>query len=84
MIDGKEMFVVRGQFSETFQRKTGGYYIRTIGYINDENGYRLFFIDLSKIITKRKKIKGPTLHIRGDIPTLRANLLSALNGESLG
>jgi hypothetical protein len=49
-----------GQFSETFQRKSGGHYIRTLGYINDGHRYRLFFMDLSKIITKRKKVKRPT------------------------
>ncbi|CAH1365471.1 hypothetical protein MTP99_014066 [Tenebrio molitor] len=60
MIDSKKMFVVMGQFSEIFERKSGGHYIRTLGYINDEHGYRLFLIDLSKIITKRKKVTTPT------------------------
>ncbi|RZC41337.1 hypothetical protein BDFB_013739, partial [Asbolus verrucosus] len=45
----KETQVVKGQYSETFERKSGGYYIRTIGYVADENGYRPFLIDLSTV-----------------------------------
>ncbi|XP_044268126.1 uncharacterized protein LOC123013578 isoform X1 [Tribolium madens] len=38
---------IKGQVGEHFERKSGGFYIRTIGYKVDENGYRPFLLDLS-------------------------------------
>ncbi|XP_063923269.1 uncharacterized protein LOC135137514 [Zophobas morio] len=55
-INGKEILVVRGQFTEEFPCKYGGVYIRTIGYTFDENGFRTFLIDVSKVVTEEVPI----------------------------
>jgi hypothetical protein len=44
--------VIKGQCGEHFKRYTGGYYIRTIGYTIDENGFCQFLIDISKATRK--------------------------------
>ncbi|KAJ3656238.1 hypothetical protein Zmor_015329 [Zophobas morio] len=51
MIKDQETILTKGQFGEHFERKSGGYYIRIIGYTLDENGYRQFLINLSKAKT---------------------------------
>jgi hypothetical protein len=47
--------VIKGQCGEHFKRYTGGYYIRTIGYTIDENGFCQFLIDISTVKTTLKE-----------------------------
>jgi hypothetical protein len=58
-ISGQESPVIKGQFGEHFKRKSGGYYIRTVGYTLDENGYRQFLVDISTAIVTVKQEVGP-------------------------
>lgn len=39
--------MIKGQFGEHFIKETGGFYIRTIGYVLDDTGFKQFLIDLS-------------------------------------
>lgn len=46
----KNYFLIKGQFGEHFVKETGGFYIRTIGYVLDDTGYKQFLMDLSVAI----------------------------------
>jgi hypothetical protein len=52
MIGENSTLRIKGQFSEKFERKKGGDYVRTVGYTADENGYKTFLLDLSTAVTK--------------------------------
>ncbi|KYB27526.1 uncharacterized protein LOC659608 [Tribolium castaneum] len=52
---------IKGQFATHFERKSGGFYIRTIGYKVDENGYRQFLLDLTVAQTTLKEVSQPSL-----------------------
>ncbi|XP_044268128.1 uncharacterized protein LOC123013579 [Tribolium madens] len=52
---------IKSQFSKHFGRKSGGFYIRTIGYKIDENGYQPFLLDLTIAETSLKKTFRPSL-----------------------
>nr|XP_008199337.1 PREDICTED: uncharacterized protein LOC103314637 [Tribolium castaneum] len=52
---------IKGQVGEHFARKNGGFYVRTIGYKVDENGYRQFLLDLTIANTITKEVtESPT------------------------
>ncbi|KAJ3659800.1 hypothetical protein Zmor_011469 [Zophobas morio] len=70
-INGKEILVVRGQFTEEFPCKYGGVYIRTIGYTFDENGFRTFLIDVSKVVAE-------AVPIALDIPAAPVSIASRM------
>ncbi|XP_044268124.1 uncharacterized protein LOC123013577 [Tribolium madens] len=52
---------IKGQFATHFERKSGGFYIRTIGYKVDENGYRQFLLDLTVAKTTLKQVSQPSV-----------------------
>ena len=60
-MEGRESMITKGQFGEHFERKSGGYYIRVIGYTLDDQGYQQFLINLStaKIVTEEVEL--PTI-----------------------
>jgi hypothetical protein len=58
--------VIKGQCGEHFKRYTGGYYIRTIGYTIDENGFCQFLIDISTAKTTLKEEVLPNTYPGGD------------------
>jgi hypothetical protein len=79
--------VIKGQFGEHFKRNTGGYYIRTIGYTLDENGFRQFLIDISTAKTTLKEEVLPVPISGGDIGapgggkvTISSTVLATLTG----
>ncbi|XP_063923330.1 uncharacterized protein LOC135137575 isoform X2 [Zophobas morio] len=58
IINNEKIITVKGQFTEKIPRKQGGFFLRTIGFINDERSYRLFLLDVTKItIDLKKKIR---------------------------
>ncbi|KYB27528.1 hypothetical protein TcasGA2_TC032999 [Tribolium castaneum] len=56
---------IKGQFAEHFARKSGGFYIRTVGYKVDQNGYQQFFLDLTTAQTTEQDISSPSLKFCG-------------------
>ncbi|RZB38644.1 uncharacterized protein BDFB_004438, partial [Asbolus verrucosus] len=71
-IGNKEILVVKGQYAQLFDKKNGGYYVRTIGYIDDENGYHSFLLDLSKAVTEEEEIEKPFIISGGPVLTTTA------------
>ncbi|KAJ3656233.1 hypothetical protein Zmor_015326 [Zophobas morio] len=43
--ENQETVMTKGQFGEHFERKSGGYYIRVIGYTLDDKGHQQFFFN---------------------------------------
>jgi hypothetical protein len=89
-IEDLEVSVVKGQFGEHFERKIGGYYIRTVGYQLDEQGYRQFLIDLSVAVTteeeetlSEEEEEGEIVPFGGKV-SISTTLLITLNGGSIG
>jgi hypothetical protein len=87
MIGENSTLRVKGQFSEKFERKKGGDYIRTVGYTVDENGYKTFLLDLSTAVTKYLVFPA-TSHLVGQ-PTgpkirISSTVLASLSGGNLG
>ncbi|XP_068903896.1 uncharacterized protein [Tenebrio molitor] len=89
-ISGQESPVIKGQFGEHFKRKSGGYYIRTVGYTLDENGYRQFLVDISTaIVTVRQEAAPvPVSDIvggagGGKVP-ISTTVLATLTGGNIG
>ena len=60
IINNEKIIVVKGQFTEKIPRRQGGFFLRTVGFINDERSYRLFLLDGTKITInfrrRRKRI----------------------------
>ncbi|EFA03083.1 hypothetical protein TcasGA2_TC010958 [Tribolium castaneum] len=90
---GLESFpVVKGQFGEHFIRKSGSFYIRTIGYVLDRNGYQEFLIDISKTETTVKEFVPPLVESDiyvdrrppGKIQISSTVLATLVGGNSLG
>ncbi|EFA03737.2 hypothetical protein TcasGA2_TC013846 [Tribolium castaneum] len=80
--DSFEQFpVIKGQFVEHFPRESGGFYIRTIGYVVDDKGFREFFLDLTTARTKSDEL--PILG-SGSVPISSTVLISLNGGNSLG
>jgi hypothetical protein len=87
MIGENSTLRVKGQFSEKFERKKGGDYIRTVGYTVDENGYKTFLLDLSTAMIKYQVVTG-LVHLVGQ-PTgpkirISSTVLASLTGGNLG
>ncbi|KAJ3656240.1 hypothetical protein Zmor_015330 [Zophobas morio] len=83
----EEIPVTKGQFAEHFERKSWGYYIRTIGYTLDENGYQQFLIDLSTAKTRPhvSVISGGPGGPVGDKVSISSTVLGSLiGGNALG
>ena len=83
----EEIPVTKGQFAEHFERKSWGYYIRTIGYTLDENGYQQFLIDLSTAKTRPHVSVisgGPGGPVGDKAPISSTALGSLIGGNSLG
>lgn len=80
---------VKGQFTEHFERKSGGFYIRSIGYTLDESGYKQFLIDLTVAQTNLVYATVPPI-IGGGVPeggqvAISSTVLATLmGGNSLG
>ncbi|XP_044268131.1 uncharacterized protein LOC123013582 [Tribolium madens] len=85
-IDNKTILKVKGQYTERFERKNGGYYIRTIGYTADEDGYKPFLIDLSTY--KDETVYNETVIYRGgpkgEKGISTTVLITLTGGNSLG
>ncbi|EFA03080.2 uncharacterized protein LOC100141704 [Tribolium castaneum] len=74
-IGNQVILKVKGQYAERFERKNGGYYIRTIGYTADEDGYKPFLIDLSTYSTE--SVYNETVIYRGGGPKGEAKGISS-------
>ncbi|XP_063923335.1 uncharacterized protein LOC135137576 isoform X2 [Zophobas morio] len=55
IINDEEIIAIKGQFTEKIPRKQAGFFLRTVGFVNDETSYRLFLLDVTKITTNLKK-----------------------------
>jgi hypothetical protein len=89
MIEENSTLRVKGQFSEKFERKKGGDYIRTVGYTVDENGYKTFLLDLSTAISlSLYRVVTGLVHLVGQ-PTgpkirISSTVLASLTEGNLG
>ncbi|XP_068903864.1 uncharacterized protein [Tenebrio molitor] len=89
MIGENSSLRIKGQFSEKFERKKGGDYVRTVGYTVDENGYKTFLLDLSTAVTKYMLVPaishlfGPPLPNEPKI-RISSTVLASLSGGNLG
>ncbi|XP_063913122.1 uncharacterized protein LOC135129805 [Zophobas morio] len=61
VMEGRESMITKGQFGEHFERKSGGYYIRIIGYTLDKKGYRQFLINLFTARTDNEIVELPII-----------------------
>jgi hypothetical protein len=89
MIGENSTLRIKGQFSEKFQRKKGGDYVRTVGYTAYENGYKTFLVDLSTAVTKYMLVPaishlfGPPLP-NGPKIRISSTVLASLSGGNFG
>ncbi|XP_044268127.1 uncharacterized protein LOC123013578 isoform X2 [Tribolium madens] len=77
----EEFPLVKGQFGEHFLGNSSQVYIRTIGYILEEKGFRQFLLDLTAV--KEHLQKTPALIISG-VPISSTVLITLTGGNTLG
>ncbi|XP_044268129.1 uncharacterized protein LOC123013580 [Tribolium madens] len=86
-IGNETIQTVRGQFSEKIQVAEDIFYIRTIGYAADQNGYQPFLLDLSKVKTTYKLVPA-IAHLvgapMGPKIAISSTVITTLLGGNLG
>ncbi|KYB27524.1 hypothetical protein TcasGA2_TC033003 [Tribolium castaneum] len=86
-IGNETIQTVRGQFAERIDGGKELFYIRTIGYTADQNGYQPFLLDLSKVKTTYMLVYA-IAHLVG-IPmgpkiAISSTVIATLTGGNLG
>ncbi|XP_044268133.1 uncharacterized protein LOC123013584 [Tribolium madens] len=76
----EEFPVIKGQFGEHFLGNSSQVYIRTIGYILDERGFRQFLLDFTAV----KSLEELPVFESGGVPISSTVLITLTGGNSLG